>query len=212
MGAGAGGEEGNAVTESDQSYRIFDVSYWTAVEPEQMGTKAKEWLAAPDDERWLFKEVREKAMPSGELRAFGEDWSEKLAGELAMLLGVPAAVVELARRSQRRGVISRTVLPDRDHALVHGNELLQQYDPAYDRDQVREVKGYRLTSVWQVLEGHLAPAGAPDGTHTAVEIFAGYLLLDALLANRDRHHENWAVVLALAARDRSRPCRTHVTR
>lgn len=29
---------------------------------------------------------------------------------------------------------------------------------------------------------------------TAVDVFTGYLLLDALIGNTDRHHENWAVI------------------
>lgn len=77
--------------------------------------------------------------------------------------GCPPPSSRLARRSGRRGIISRSVLPDGDHALVHGNELLQQHDPDYDRDQVREAAGYRLSAVWQALAGHAAPAGAPLG-------------------------------------------------
>lgn len=32
---------------------------------------------------------------------------------------------------------------------------------------------------------------------TAFEVFAGYLVLDALVANQDRHEENWAVLRPL---------------
>lgn len=192
-------------------FPILDVSSWPAIAPEQMGTKAKQWIEDPDGRRWLFKEVRAKAMPSGATRTFGEDWSEKLGGAMAQLLGMPAAVVELARRSGRRGIISCSVLPDGDHALVHGNELLQQHDPDYDRDQVREAAGYRLSAVWQALAGHAAPSGAPLGIADAPATFAGYLLFDALMANRDRHHENWAVVFAPDGRTWLSPSYDHAT-
>ncbi|OCR02742.1 hypothetical protein BCD67_00035 [Oscillatoriales cyanobacterium USR001] len=34
----------------------------------------------------------------------------------------------------------------------------------------------------------------PSGIQKAVEVFVGYLLLDAWIGNGDRHHENWGVV------------------
>jgi hypothetical protein len=34
----------------------------------------------------------------------------------------------------------------------------------------------------------------PADVTTAAEAFAGYLTLDALIANIDRHHENWGVI------------------
>jgi len=33
------------------------------------------------------------------------------------------------------------------------------------------------------------------GVEDAVEVFVGYLMLDAWIANTDRHHENWALVV-----------------
>lgn len=35
---------------------------------------------------------------------------------------------------------------------------------------------------------------APSGIQAAVEVFVGYLLLDAWIGNGDRHHENWGFV------------------
>ena len=37
-----------------------------------------------------------------------------------------------------------------------------------------------------------------EGIQSGVEVFAGYLLLDALIGNTDRHHENWAVMVPRA--------------
>lgn len=33
-----------------------------------------------------------------------------------------------------------------------------------------------------------------DGISSAVDVFVGYLMLDALIANQDRHHENWGLI------------------
>jgi len=34
----------------------------------------------------------------------------------------------------------------------------------------------------------------PDGVVTALDVFTGYILLDAWIGNQDRHHENWGVL------------------
>ena len=35
-----------------------------------------------------------------------------------------------------------------------------------------------------------------EGVASASDLFAGYLMLDALIGNTDRHHENWAIIQA----------------
>jgi len=39
-------------------------------------------------------------------------------------------------------------------------------------------------------------ASAPDGISAVMDVFTGYVMLDAWIANQDRHHENWGVLLA----------------
>lgn len=34
----------------------------------------------------------------------------------------------------------------------------------------------------------------PAGVQSALDIFVGYVMLDAWIANQDRHHENWAAL------------------
>jgi hypothetical protein len=57
-------------------------------ELEEIGSKAKFWYepAGQGRRQWLFKESRVEQ---------GEDWSEKIAAELADLLGLPHAVYDL---------------------------------------------------------------------------------------------------------------------
>ncbi len=40
-----------------------------------------------------------------------------------------------------------------------------------------------------------APVGFEPDSFTAFDVFAGFLLLDALVGNQDRHEENWAVLV-----------------
>lgn len=178
-------------------FPIIETSTWTLLEAEQMGTKPKVWLEDPRGSRWLFKQVRED-----DQGIRGEDWAEKLACELGRRLAIPVATVELARHDFKRGspagIISRTVLRGgvaEGWALEHGNELLLNRDPSYARSRRGEVPGYTVEAVWDVLAGHAPTPGQPLPHGAGVHfLFGGFLLLDALIANTDRHHENWAVI------------------
>jgi len=175
-------------------YPVVDVTEWEPVAPEPMGSKGKVWLEDPHGGRWLFKSVRHADDAKRGRRIFGEDWSEKIASELAAALGVPAARVELATRGEERGSVSCSVLPDHGHELEHGNELMQRLDQAYDAEQRREAAGYTVAAVAELLQGYGPPPGLPSVVADGFAVFAGYLMFDALIANTDRHHANWAVV------------------
>lgn len=172
-------------------YPIFPVPLDAAEAPEQMGTKRKFWFRDPALGLCLFKLARPGT---------GEDWSEKVACELAALLGLPHARYEMAEWDGKPGSISISMLTD-EETLIHGNELIAQLTNAYPRPEAAprfRNSGHTLSLVVSTLErsGASAPAGIdlPPGVTTAVDVFVGYLLLDALIGNTDRHHENWAVI------------------
>lgn len=159
---------------------------------EDVGSKEKTWCVRVDSgERYLLKYARPNT---------GEDWAEKVAAELAgpAWLGLPHAEVELARCNDRSAIWSRDFLSSGER-LVHGNEILFEDDPAYPRERLRRVPQHTLKTVFAAFEkrGVRCPVGfhLPDGVTTAADLFSGYLVLDALIGNTDRHHENWAVVL-----------------
>jgi hypothetical protein len=65
-----------------------------------------------------------------------------------------------------------------------------QHDP---RDKA--ARGHTLGNIQQVLRGYGPPPGFSGPPKLdAFSVFAGYLMLDALISNRDRHSENWAVL------------------
>lgn len=179
-----------------------DVSGWAVGSVEPMGSKPdKLWLEAPpsggqgDAEKWLFKprttqRGREGTFPKG------DDWAEKLAFEIAFVLEIPAAVVEFATRDGVRGIISRDI--SRGRPLVLGNEVLFGQDSNYDRRGRRRVPGYTVAAVFHALRTLGVSAPPSQQGWDACSVFAGYMLLDALVANTDRHHENWGVLLAVA--------------
>ena len=72
-----------------------------------MGSKRKVWLEEPGRHALhLFKYVRKDRTG----RRYGDDWAEKIAAELAPLMGVPVAEVELASRADGPGTISRRMI------------------------------------------------------------------------------------------------------
>jgi hypothetical protein len=162
---------------------------------EQMGTKPKFWLSR-DGEPWLFKASRPGT---------GEHWAEVIAAGLAELLGLPHAHYELAtwrdvEGLRIAGVVTRNFVAA-GFELVHGNELLAERDPDYPPAGKRYIRTQQHT-----IDAVKGVVGAPDvgppiglgpipGIDTAVDVFAGYLLMDAWIGNTDRHHENWALVV-----------------
>lgn len=174
---------------SEAPFAVLDTSTWVSEETEDLGKKRKTWMVDPGGQPWLFKQVR-----SDDQGPRGEDWAEKVAAEVAALLDLPHATVELAKGSfvegASRGIISRKVLDD--EGLVHGNELLVAADPDYEASGEQAVAGYTIEAVLDVLRDH--QSSSSTGFADAAEQFVGYLVLDALIANTDRHHENWAVI------------------
>ena len=157
-----------------------------------MGSKEKFWVREPDgDTRWLFKYPR-----AGK----GEHWAERIAAAVAGHLGLPHAHAELATYGGRPGVAVRDFTDGgRCGALVHGNELLVERDPEYPVGDQYRVKKHTLGAVFEVLDQPFVRPPSdltdpPPGVTTASEVFAGYLLLDAVVGNTDRHHENWGVL------------------
>jgi hypothetical protein len=159
---------------------------------EQLGSKRKFWFRHADDELWLFKYARPGT---------GEHWAEKTAAEIAGVLGLPHAVVELARFEGAWGTITSDFTNQGQQSLVHGNELLTELDPEYPTTKTYRVRAHTLTAVHTALNQDFIRA--PSSSLAPLEfgpfdVFVGYLLLDALIGNTDRHHENWGVLLTSA--------------
>lgn len=161
---------------------------------EQLGTKPKVWFRANDNKRWLFKYIdREDG------RATGEDWSEKVSSELCDLLGLPHACYDFGIWKGHKGVVCPIFVPESGH-LIHGNELLVHVDKGYPKDKFYNVREHTLRSVLAIIrtEGINPPIGWKSFTDvtSSLDVFIGYLMLDAWIANQDRHHENWGLILS----------------
>lgn len=172
---------------SSDQFVVLDVTEWRAGGEEQLGTKPKQWLRDPSDRLWLWKAATRNASSTGGYRK-GDDWAERIATEIARSMSIAVALTELAERARLFGTVSCSVVDAESERLVHGNELLAEVGVAGSDPHDRT--GYTLDAVRRSLDG---VAGSTPGSQ-AFECFAGYLLVDAVAGNTDRHQENWAVI------------------
>ena len=175
----------------EDTYPVIELQAGWLLGDEQMGSKDKFWVQLPGDAYpWLFKYSRESA---GKIT--GEHWAEKIAAEIAGLLGVPHARVELAVLNEHPGSLSQRFTELSRYGasveLVHGNDLLAGYVTGYDRNKKNKQSDHTLGNVLKVVES-LFPS--PRERVLSMRQLAGYLVLDALILNTDRHHENWGVL------------------
>lgn len=170
-------------------YPIINVPDDAEEATEQLGSKFKFWY---DGKTKLFKASQAKT---------GEHWGEKVACELCGLLGLPHAHYELALWKDRSGVVSTSIVPPNGR-LVLGNELLARISRDYPQTSKRGATEHKLARIHTLMGRAEPPWHLPPGWQAPREIikpfdlFAGYLLLDAWIANQDRHHENWGAIVS----------------
>lgn len=171
-----------------EPYRIIELDDAWAEADETLGSKKKGWFLSPDNnERLLFKFARvNRGIPTGEA------WAEKIAAEIAALMQIPCAKVELAVLNGQQGSIGLRFpeLANREVELIHGVDLLSAHVIGYDRERdVWKQSDHNLANIIKAVSNVL-----PEGPEleNGLRIMAGFLVLDALILNMDRHHENWA--------------------
>lgn len=179
-------------------FPIYRVQKSSAAAPEQLGSKYKFWYW-DGPRRMLFK---------AEDRGTGEDWAEKITDCLCEELGLPHVRYELAElfdgdQFLQPGVICETCVGP-GMRLVLGNELMLSVDDNYPsqtatRYRVKEHTIQAVGDVFSMRQVDPPPQefmrNVPPGISSAMDVFAGYLMLDAWIANQDRHHENWGALL-----------------
>lgn len=176
-------------------YEIIDISNKEMRIIEQMGTKYKFWLSSQDDEKedLIFKQGRPGT---------GEDWAEKIACELAKIINLPRAEYNLAKYKEMYGVISRKVNSEINSRLVLGNELIEKTykNEGINLTKKERIKEHTIGRVMSYFRATAETIGTPqnfnktNNINTALDVFIGYLMFDAWIANQDRHDENWGII------------------
>ncbi|AMX82972.1 toxin HipA [Geobacillus subterraneus] len=152
---------------------LCDVSDWTKDEERQAsGTREKFWLIHPDNtHRYLFK------IPKGNT---GEAWAEVVASKIGQRIGLNMMEADLAVYDGIVGVLSRNFVFD-DAEFYEGGDLFFTIAEDFDR---YNLKHYHFLNIIKVLsEFHL------EKEFVQIPIF------DALIANQDRHCDNWGVIV-----------------
>lgn len=180
----------------------IDVSAWTVIRDEPGGRdQDKRWIAedadAPREQHWLWK-FRQRT--GGGSEAALTDCAEVFTSRLAAAIELPAAECRFAILDGELGLISRNVTPH-GFNLNTGSTYLPEVagyrrrpsgTSGSDRGRMRVDEGYTLDAMATVLDQVEPPPGIQGVSGFGV--FAGYLVLDALIANSDRHPGNWAVL------------------
>ncbi|MXX12829.1 MAG: hypothetical protein F4Z86_05170 [Gemmatimonadetes bacterium] len=147
-----------------------------------MGTRKKFWYSKPNDEtNWLFKHPRPNT---------GEHWAEKIAAEVAFVIGIRHANVELAQFQEERGSVTESFALG-DGTLYHGNQMLEVTIEGYKLQRRFHQSSHTLANIWKVMDSVFVKS---EDAQEEKLIVAEYLVLDALIGNTDRHHENWGVL------------------
>lgn len=176
---------------SKRTWNWREMRDFDEVADEQLGTKEKFWAYDKSGQQWLIKFARGCGAATR-----GEDWAEWIVQHLAEDVGIPHAEILPVRHEHRRAIASRSVLrEDSSQRLVLGNGLLSESSSGYEEEVGRRNPGYSVPAIRQALSGVDQPISfiGPSDL-TGFDVFAGYLLLDAWVSGRDRHHENWAII------------------
>lgn len=113
-----------------------------------------------------------------------------MASEIAGLLKLPTHIVRIAECEGRVGCAVRSFLKPGE-VLVHGNELMAGAISGYDKEKQQQQSDHHFDNIVATLEHWFK---MPQGRVRASGRMVGYLVLDALVGNTDRHHENWGVL------------------
>ena len=105
------------------------------------------------------------------------------------MLGFEHAAVNLSTTNGALGSVTKSFLEDGE-TLHHGNEILEQYVSNYDGFKRLHQSKQTIENIFSVL----TETFTDESSVRAAKIQIGtYFVLDALIGNTDRHHENWGI-------------------
>lgn len=168
---------------------VKDFSRWEEYKYNSTGSGRSEkiWLSS-GNEIGLFKFP--KQFTNGSITT--EYISEKLASEIASLLDIPCAKVEIGTYNGRLGSMSYKINKNNEF-LMEGVSFINKSYPNYDintlYDPVKCVY-YSFPMISPII----------DGLHFEKE-FVEMVVFDALIGNTDRHHSNWALLVSFESPD-----------
>jgi len=150
---------------------------------EMDGYLEKFWIEHPQLGRSLVKLDRELTAKA---------WTEKISSEIAKQLNVPCAEYEfgiLKGFDDYPENTQVTISPDfqvKNSNYYQGVELLEQTELNSGYSVANTIMSLEFANI-SLPENYIAP----NGVATGADLFVGYLVLDSLIDNGDRHSKNW---------------------
>ncbi len=180
-----------------EKYRIYNLERKQRLgQPVEDGMLRKNWYEHPELGKCLFKEVRPTQSIITSARS---DWSEKVVNEIGNLLNLPVARYEFATgyfdgsTELIEGIVSLNCIPE-GASIFTGEEFLTE-SGNYDGDDPSQ---YTIENVLNALDA--ADVKPPSNWQqipeidTGAKLFVGYMMLDCLVNNSDRHDHNWGIM------------------
>lgn len=155
---------------------MIDVSHWKRDEKSYAsGTRSKFWLCEPtsntnNSTKYLFKIPTEGT---------GGHWAEFIASTIGMKLGFDTVEVKLAKHQGTVGTISKNFRTKVEEFYEGGDLFLAQFEN-FDRYSLTY---YELPNIIDILT-----------PYNLEKEFIALPIFDALIANNDRHCDNWGVL------------------
>ncbi|MDM8559791.1 hypothetical protein [Candidatus Parabeggiatoa sp. HSG14] len=173
-----------------KKFEIIEISIFQHDSIEPLGSKRKFWFENDTDSlKKLFKIGRANT---------GEDWVEVVVAELCTLLNIPHAKYQFAKWNNDEGTITENFVP-KGGRLVHGNEVLATISNGeYPENSFYKVREYKLKLIIALMKhpSFKLPIDYVNTQLTTVfDVFMSYVMLDCLISNPDRHHENWGFIV-----------------
>lgn len=158
---------------------FVDISKWNVQEwVTTTGTREKCFVENPADGKlYFFKESIGK-FPD-------EYWSEIIASKVGQDLGFKVLDYNIAKHGNKFGCICESMIDKTGQELEHGINLLK-----------KSIPGFKLSSRPNITFNQIEKALGKYNP-SFINNFIDVMVFDALIGNRDRHSENWALIRSL---------------
>lgn len=163
---------------------LINFNDWEVDEESPFGSGAseKKWLInSKTNQKGIFKFPKD--MGTG--KTTGEYWAEKVAFQLAEILGIECAKVDIGTFKGRVGSMSYMILNE-DEELIEGIQYITNIYKEYNQDKFIDYRTGEPYSIKMILQSIKKTGLGND--------FLTIPIFDALIGNSDRHHSNWGIV------------------
>lgn len=161
--------------------RFIDFSNWHEYDgiKEGSGRSRKVWLESPSSEQIGLFKFRKDTYTT-------DHYSEKITSDLAKLLDIPCAEIDLGLYKGEVGSMSYLLIDPKIEMMIEGVSLISNKYPNYDGDTMYDSENdeyYSLEMLFKAISGY-------GFDKDLIKM----LLFDYLIGNSDRHQNNWAIV------------------